>query len=122
MSDRIELIGLRATGHHGVFDHEREEGQEFVVDVILELDIHRAVSRDDVAFTVHYGELATSIVGVIEGDPVNLIETLAQRIADVALTYALVDAVEVTVHKPHAPIPAEFADVRVRIRRDREPR
>ena len=117
MIDRIVLSGLRARGHHGVFDFERDDGQEFVVDVALELDLTRAASSDDVADTVHYGELADRLVGVIGGEPVNLIETLAQRLADVCLAYHRVRAAIVTVHKPHAPIPHEFADVAVTIRR-----
>ncbi|GAA0545090.1 dihydroneopterin aldolase [Paractinoplanes ferrugineus] len=115
----IKLVGLRATGHHGVYDFERADGQEFVVDVTLELDLTRAARTDDVADTVHYGELATALVAVLTGEPVNLIETLAGRLLDVCLADERVDAAEVTVHKPQAPIPHEFADVAVTMRRSR---
>ncbi|MEU4214478.1 dihydroneopterin aldolase [Actinoplanes sp. NPDC026623] len=119
MHDRIRLSGLRARGHHGVYDFERRDGQDFVVDVELELDLARAAATDDVADTVHYGELAGGLVEVIAGEPVNLIETLADRLATVCLADARVAAATVTVHKPQAPIPHEFADVAVTVRRAR---
>jgi 7,8-dihydroneopterin aldolase/epimerase/oxygenase len=129
--DRIALLGLRARGRHGVLAAERELGQEFVVDVVLHLDTRPAAAADDLARTVHYGELAERVVAVLTGEPVDLLETLAQRIADAALAgvvevaavdVAAVDvaAVDVTVHKPQAPIPVPFADVSVRIRRWRQ--
>jgi dihydroneopterin aldolase len=119
MSDTITLTGLRARGWHGVYDSEREQGQDFLVDVILEFDATRAAATDDVADTVHYGELAKRLVEVVAGEPVNLIETLADRLAAVCLADPLVQAVTVTVHKPQAPIPYEFADVAVTMRRSR---
>ena len=119
MSDRITLSGLRVRGHHGVFDFERRDGQDFVVDVVLELDLAPAAASDEVADTVHYGELAGRLAGVIAGEPVNLIETLAGRLATVCLADARVAAATVTVHKPQAPIPHEFADVAVTVRRAR---
>ncbi|MEU7903288.1 dihydroneopterin aldolase [Actinoplanes sp. NPDC049118] len=119
MSDRISLRGLKARGHHGVYDFERRDGQDFVVDVELELDLARAAVTDDVTDTVHYGELAGGLVEVIAGEPVNLIETLADRLATVCLADARVAAATVTVHKPQAPIPHEFADVSVTVRRAR---
>jgi dihydroneopterin aldolase len=119
VSDRISLHGLRVRGHHGVFDFERRDGQDFVVDVELELDLTRAAASDDVTDTVHYGELAGRLAEVIAGEPVNLIETLAERLAAVCLADARVDAATVTVHKPQAPIPHEFADVAVTVRRAR---
>jgi dihydroneopterin aldolase len=115
----IALTGLRAKGHHGVYDFERAQGQDFVVDVILELNLAKAAESDDVADTVHYGELAERLVAVISGEPVNLIETLADRLLAVALADPRVDAATVTVHKPQAPIPHEFADVAVTLRRER---
>ncbi|GAA4774884.1 dihydroneopterin aldolase [Microbacterium gilvum] len=117
--DTIELRGLTAFGRHGVFEVEREEGQDFSVDLRLHLDTSRAAASDDVADTVHYGELAEKVVAVVEGDPVNLIETLAHRIADVVLADDRVHVVAVTVHKPHAPIRARFADVSVTVQRTR---
>ncbi|GAA3344347.1 dihydroneopterin aldolase [Amorphoplanes nipponensis] len=119
MSDRISLHGLRVRGHHGVYDFERRDGQDFVVDVDLELDLAAAAASDDVADTVHYGELAGRLVAVVAGEPVNLIETLAGRLAAVCLADARVAAATVTVHKPQAPIPHEFADVAVTVRRAR---
>jgi dihydroneopterin aldolase len=113
----ITLSGLRVRGHHGVFDFEREQGQDFVVDVVLELDLTRAARSDRVTDTVHYGELAEALVAVVAGEPVNLIETLADRLVTVCLADARVAAATVTVHKPQAPIPHDFADVAVTIRR-----
>lgn len=117
--DAIILTGLRARAHHGVFDFERESGQVFVVDVTAYLDLTPAAAGDDLASTVHYGELADEVVAALEREPVDLIETVAERIASVALAHERVDSVEVTVHKPEAPIGVPFADVAVRIHRDR---
>jgi 7,8-dihydroneopterin aldolase/epimerase/oxygenase len=119
MSDRITLSGLRVRGHHGVYDFEREQGQDFLIDVLLELDLSRAAASDDVTDTVHYGELAERLVAITAGEPVNLIETLADRLVTAALTDTRVAAATVTVHKPQAPIPHEFADVAVTLRRSR---
>lgn len=119
MADRIALRGLTIRGHHGVYDFERREGQDFVVDVELEMDLRAAAASDDVADTVHYGDLASALADVISGEPVQLIETLAHRLVEVCLADARVDAATVTVHKPHAPIPHQFADVAVTIRRGR---
>ncbi|MUL41844.1 dihydroneopterin aldolase [Streptomonospora sp. PA3] len=113
--DRIRLTGLRARGYHGVLEHERRDGQEFVVDAVLALDLRAAGRSDDLAETVHYGELADRLVAVVEGDPVRLIETLAERLAAVCLAERRVRLVEVTVHKPQAPIPHAFDDVSVTI-------
>lgn len=117
--DEIRLTGLRATGHHGVFDFERSEGQEFVLDVAVRLPLAPASDDDDLSRTVHYGELAEAVVAAVERDPVDLIETLAQRVADVALGYPAVHEVTVTVHKPSAPISVPFDDVSVTITRRR---
>lgn len=119
MSDVIVLNGLRVFGRHGVFDFERAEGQDFVVDVELEFDTRTAAASDDLADTVDYGALASGLAEVIEGEPVNLLETLAQRLADECLSDARVCAATVTVHKPLAPIALSFGDVAVRIRRER---
>ncbi|MCW2496667.1 dihydroneopterin aldolase [Jatrophihabitans sp.] len=119
MTDRILLTGLTVRGNHGVFDFERRDGQDFVVDVELELDTATAAGTDDLTHTVHYGELAEGLAAVIAGEPVNLLETLAQRLADVCLSDDRVQAAVVTVHKPQAPIPLTFSDVAVQIRRER---
>ena len=118
-ADLIELTGLRIFAHHGVLDHERENGQEFVIDVRISLDLGAAAASDDVADTIHYGILAEQIAAAVSSDPVNLIETVAQRVADVVLAYDLVLVVTVTVHKPQAPISIPFDDVSVSITRGR---
>lgn len=118
-ADRIELRGLRARGFHGVYPAERAQGQDFVVDATLHVDLAPAAASDDVADTVHYGELAGALVAVVTGEPVNLIETLAGRLADVCLADPRVTGAVVTVHKPQAPIPHEFADVAVTVTRRR---
>jgi dihydroneopterin aldolase len=117
MTDRIELVGLRARGFHGVLEHERRDGQDFVVDVALEVDTASAAAADDLTQTVDYATLAESVVAVVTGEPVDLIETLAQRIADVCLRDTRVEAVDVAVHKPFAPVTVPVEDVVVRIRR-----
>ncbi len=119
MNDLITLRGLRARGRHGVYDFERAQGQDFVVDVVLELALVGAAASDDVADTVHYGDLAERLVKIVEGEPVNLIETLADRLVAACLADGRVAAATVTVHKPQAPIPHEFADVAVTLRRER---
>jgi len=118
VTDRIELRGLRVRGHHGVFDHERRDGQEFVVDVTVWMDLARAAGSDDLADTLHYGELAERTAAIVAGEPCNLIETVAARVAEMVLADARVAAVEVTLHKPQAPIALEFEDVAVVVRRD----
>jgi dihydroneopterin aldolase len=110
----IRLSGLRAKGFHGVLDFERRNGQEFVVDLAIDL---KMPVTDDIAETVHYGQLAGSVVAIISGQPVNLIETLAERIAAEVLTDRRIRCVSVTVHKPQAPIDAQFDDVSVTISR-----
>ncbi len=118
--DLITLTGIRATGFHGVFDHERRDGQEFRVDAVLEVSsMARAARTDDLADTTDYGALALGIVAIIEGPAVNLIETLASRIAEHCLGLSDALAVSITVHKPQAPIPVPFDDVAVTVRRAR---
>lgn len=117
--DRITLRGLRGHGHHGVYPEERDTGQVFVVDVVLTLDLAPAARRDDVADTVHYGDLARQVVSVVEGEPVRLVETLAHLVAEVCLSHEPVQQVEVTVHKPEAPVGVPFDDVAVTIVRSR---
>jgi 7,8-dihydroneopterin aldolase/epimerase/oxygenase len=119
VSDQITLTGIRAHGHHGVFEHERRDGQEFIVDLVLDLDTRAAAASDDVSDTVHYGELAEQVAAIVAGEPVNLLERLAGRIADHVLGFSLVQAVRVTVHKPSAPIPVPFGDVAVIVTRER---
>ncbi|WP_370891101.1 2-amino-4-hydroxy-6-hydroxymethyldihydropteridine diphosphokinase [Janibacter sp. GXQ6167] len=118
--DRIALTEVSATGYHGVLPEEKEEGQEFRVDVTLHLDLNRAAREDDLTQTVNYADVAAGIVQRIEGPSFDLIESLADRIAADALDYPGVYEVDVTVHKPQAPIPHPFADVTVSMTRRRE--
>jgi dihydroneopterin aldolase len=113
------LRGVHAHAHHGVYAFERERGQMFRVDAVLELDTVAAAAGDDLEKTVNYAELAQKLYAVLTGEPVNLLETLAQRLADVCLGDPLVDAVEITVHKPQAELGVPFDDVTVAIRRER---
>lgn len=117
--DKITLTGITAVGHHGVFEHERRDGQPFIVDVVLHLDLRPAGRSDDLTQTAHYGELAEQVTEIITGEPLNLIEALAERIASSILSSFAVEAVEVTVHKPKAPIEVPFGDVAVSIFRER---
>lgn len=117
--DRISVHGIRAHGRHGVLDHERRDGQEFVVDLVLALDTGPAAADDDLSRTVDYGSLTQEVHGAITSEPVDLIETLAQRIADLVLSRELVQWVQVTVHKPAAPIAVTFEDVAVTLERSR---
>ena len=117
--DRITLTGVSAVGHHGVFDFERRDGQPFVVDAVLHTDFSKAAETDDLQYTAHYGEVAELITSHIEGEPLNLIEGLAVRIADGILANYNVAAVDVTVHKPKAPIEVPFGDVTVSVHRER---
>jgi dihydroneopterin aldolase len=114
-SDRIRLSGLRVRGHHGVLPAERRDGQDFVVDVALELDLRPAAASDDLAATVDYAALAERLAAVVAGEPVDLLEALAGRLAEVCLQSPLVRSAEVTVHKPQAPIGVRFGDVSVTV-------
>ncbi|MEJ1114734.1 dihydroneopterin aldolase [Paenarthrobacter sp. CCNWLY172] len=117
--DRITLTGVTAVGYHGVFDFERRDGQPFVVDTVLHTDFTKAAETDDLQYTAHYGEVAELITRHIEGEPLNLIEGLAVRIAEGILANYSVAAVDVTVHKPKAPIEVPFGDVTVSVHRER---
>jgi 7,8-dihydroneopterin aldolase/epimerase/oxygenase len=119
VADRIALSGLKVRGYHGVYEHERRDGQDFVVDATLWLDSRPAAASDDLADTVDYGGLADRLATVVAGEPVNLIETLAARLCELCMADERVIAAEVTVHKPQAPIAREFADVAVTARRSR---
>jgi len=119
--DRIALTGVRAHANHGVYPFERERGQMFSVDAVLEVDTRAAAVGDDLEKTVNYADLAQKLYAVLTGEPVNLLETLAQQLADVCLADPLVDAVEITVHKPQAELGVPFDDVTVSIRRSKDP-
>jgi dihydroneopterin aldolase / 2-amino-4-hydroxy-6-hydroxymethyldihydropteridine diphosphokinase len=120
--DRIRLTGIRARGFHGVHPEERRDGQDFVADVTLRLPLDEAAHTDELAATVHYGHVAREIEAVLAGAPFDLIETVAGRIAEVVLRRERVRAVEVTVHKPQAPIAVPFSDVAVTVERARPSR
>jgi dihydroneopterin aldolase/2-amino-4-hydroxy-6-hydroxymethyldihydropteridine diphosphokinase len=120
MTDRIVLKGISARGFHGVLDVEKVDGQDFVVDVKLEVDLRRAGRSDLLAHTVNYAEVAADIVELITGPSLDLIESLADQIATAALRRPLVQAVEVTVHKPQAPVGVPFGDVQVVVGRRRD--
>jgi|SRR4051794_6106749 dihydroneopterin aldolase len=118
--DRLAVRGIAVHGHHGVFDFERRDGQEFVIDVVLGVDTRDAARSDDLQDTVDYGSLVDQVRSAVANDPVDLIETLAERIAEVCLSNQQVADVEVTVHKPHAPIQTTFDDVALTIRRSHQ--
>lgn len=120
MSDSIEIKGVRGFGYHGVLDHECENGQEFLVDLSLNVDLRRASQSDLVEDTVDYGRVCNLVLGAITGPPVSLIETLASRIADLLLSnFSLISSVVVVVHKPQAPVEVNFEDIAIRIERSR---
>jgi dihydroneopterin aldolase len=118
-ADRISLRGLTATGFHGVLPSERRDGQTFVVDLDLSLDTGPAARSDDLRDTVDYSGLATNVIEIVQGPPVNLIETLAAQVATACLTDPRVTSASVTVHKPNAPVGVPITDVAVTIERSR---
>lgn len=119
MDGRIRLDGIRVFAHHGVFPEEHAAGQVFIIDVVISLDLETAVATDDLSATIDYGALSLAIHDRVANERWNLIERVARRVADLVLEDHRVDEVEVTVHKPQAPIPLEFDDVSVTIRQGR---
>ena len=119
MSDTITITGLRLTGYHGVFDHEKRDGQEFIVDLSIELDLSPAGSSDDLHNTLDYSVIVDEVAQRVTGESVDLIETLAHDIAQLVLTHPQPTAVTVTVHKPQAPVGHPVGDIAVSIRRER---
>jgi dihydroneopterin aldolase/2-amino-4-hydroxy-6-hydroxymethyldihydropteridine diphosphokinase len=117
--DQIELRGLRVHGRHGVLPFERRDGQDFLIDAVLSVDTRPAAATDDLALTTDYGALSERLAHIVAGEAVQLIETLAQRLADACLAEPVVQRVQITVHKPNAPISRPFGDVAVTITRDR---
>jgi dihydroneopterin aldolase len=120
VADRIELDGLEAYGYHGVYDFEKKTGQKFVIDLVVWTDFTAAAGSDSIGDTISYVDLADIAVDTVAGPSFDLIETLAAAIADRINAVAGVTAVEVTVHKPDAPIHHPFTDVRVVARRSRK--
>ena len=119
MTDELAVTGIECFAHHGVFDFEKREGQVFIVDLVLGIDTRAAAASDDLAETVNYGTLALDVKAAVERDPVDLIETVVQRIVDVCLTDTRVEWARVTLHKPDAPIDATYSDVALTITRTR---
>ena len=118
--DRIDLRGITAHGHHGVFEHERRDGQTFVADVSLGVELAPAGETDDLAATVDYAEITQDVHDVITGEPSDLIESVAVRMVDLCLSHPLVRWASVTVHKPEAPIEVTIEDVSVTIERSKQ--
>jgi|DEB0MinimDraft_3_1074331.scaffolds.fasta_scaffold00109_8 dihydroneopterin aldolase len=117
--DIIEVVGIRGLGYHGVLPEERRSGQLFIADVAVAVDTRSAAATDELDRTVDYGVIAQGVHGVLIGEPVDLIETLAQRIAELCLGLPGVAAVEVSLHKPGAPVGVPVSDVVLRIVRER---
>jgi 7,8-dihydroneopterin aldolase/epimerase/oxygenase len=115
--DQLAVTGIECWAHHGVFDHERRDGQPFVVDLVLGLDTRPAATSGDLRDTVDYGSLVAAVKSTVQRDPVDLIETVAERISEVCLSDPRVEWARVTLHKPEAPIDATFADVTLTITR-----
>jgi 7,8-dihydroneopterin aldolase/epimerase/oxygenase len=118
--DRLAITGLRVRGRHGVFEEERTSGQDFVVDAVLWVDTAAAAAADDLSLTADYGAIAGRLAAIVGGEPVALIETLAGRLAQECLTDEAVREVEITVHKPQAPVGVPVADIAVTVRRGRQ--
>jgi dihydroneopterin aldolase len=119
MLDRVCIAGLRVRGNHGVLDHERVNGQDFVIDAVLWLDTGPAAASDDLSMTADYSGIASRLADIVAGPPVALIETLAARLAAACLADPVVREAEITVHKPQAPVAVDLADISVTIRRSR---
>jgi dihydroneopterin aldolase len=122
MRHKITITGLRVFAHHGVFDFERQNGQDFYIDASIWVDGDKAAFSDDLNHTAHYGDLAKGLVELTKNNPVDLLETLAQRLLDYALNFGggKVLKAKISVHKPGAPIPYEFEDVSITVKAKRE--
>ena len=120
MSDRIDIKNIRAFGYHGVFEHEAREGQDFLVDISMSVDLQKASTSDSLEDTVDYGSITELVANEIKGDRVALIEKLAGRIAEkIIFEHPKVKSLDVTVHKPHAPVSASVTDISVTVHRKR---
>jgi len=122
MLHKISITGLRVFAHHGVFDFERQNGQDFYIDATVWIEGDAAAFADDLSKTVHYGDLAKGLVELTKSVPVDLLETLAQKLLDYALNFkgGVVQKAKITVHKPNAPIPYEFEDISVTVKAKRD--
>jgi len=119
VSDTITITGLRLRGYHGVFEHEKRDGQEFIIDLSIELDLSPAGSSDDLQNTLDYSVIVDEVAQRVTGESVDLIETLAHDIAQLVLNHLQPTSVTVTVHKPQAPVGHPIEDIAVSIRRER---
>jgi 7,8-dihydroneopterin aldolase/epimerase/oxygenase len=115
--DTIRIEGIEVFGYHGVFPDEHEAGQLFLIDLVAQVDLAQAVSTDRLSDTLDYGQLAQTAHDIASGERFDLIESVAGRIAAALLEDERISNVEVTVHKPQAPIPVPFGDVMVTVRR-----
>ena len=121
MADRIQLTGIRVHAGHGVLPHEAEFGQPFIVDITAWLDFADAARDDNLTKTVNYAELAQLAADIVAGTRRALVETVATQIAEAAMAaFDALHAVEVTLHKPHAPVGLVLDDVAVTARRSRK--
>lgn len=120
MTDIIQLTGLEFYGHHGLFDAEKQLGQRFIIDLAIQTNMEKAGETDNMADSVHYGEVYTCTKEIVEGEPFNLLEALTTAIGQTLLKrFLAIEAVTVTTHKPNAPIPGVFKDVAVQRRFER---
>jgi dihydroneopterin aldolase len=119
VNDTIHLSGIEVFAHHGVFDHERSDGQLFVVDVDVEVDVSRAANTDALEDTLDYGALAVAVRDAVAGEPLNLLEALALRVLRAIFVFDQALAARVTIHKPSAPMPVSLAGVSVTVYRER---
>jgi dihydroneopterin aldolase len=119
MLDVVSLTGLTVHAFHGLLDHEKQEGQEFLVDVELHQDVSQAAATDDLKAATNYADVADVVVSVMTANRFDLIETAAVTVANSVLNTFQAVAVRVTVHKPSAPILHEFDDVSVSVWRSR---
>lgn len=119
MADRIVVEGIRVEARHGVLAEERQRPQPFLVDLVIETDLAEAGASDRLEDTVDYAAVARRVAARVAEERWNLIERVAQRVAEAVLEDSKVRAVEVTVHKPEAPTPVTVGDVSVTIRRTR---
>ncbi|GIQ67320.1 dihydroneopterin aldolase [Xylanibacillus composti] len=121
--DKIELTGMQFYGYHGVFAEERKLGQRFYVDLVLYADLRAAGQTDALERTVNYAEVYQTVKDVVEGESVQLVEALAERIASRVLdTYTIVNELTVRVTKPHPPVDMKFAGMTVEMRRKKDER
>lgn len=119
--DSITLKGMDFYGYHGCLPEERQKGQHFFVDLSMFIDLQEAGKDDDLQATVNYAVVYDMVKLIVEGEPKNLIEAVAEEIASSVLeTFTEVQKIEVTVHKPSAPIAGKFDDVSVTVEREQK--